>query len=64
MLRVRTLVAQHLAKADEEKTTDFLYAASKGNNGKVRQVSHCPACRPAQPVAVFVSPQAAMERNR
>lgn len=34
MLRVRTLVLQHIAKQDETKTTDFLYAASK--------VSHTP----------------------
>ena len=37
MLRVRTLVQQHLAKADEEKTTDWLYAASKGDINKISQ---------------------------
>ena len=38
LIRVRTLVSQHLAKADEEKTTDWLYACTKGDNNKVRQV--------------------------
>ncbi len=38
LVRVRTLVSQHLAKADEEKTTDWLYACTKGDNNKVRQV--------------------------
>lgn len=28
LLRVRTLVLQHIAKQDEEKTTDFLCAGS------------------------------------
>ena len=40
LVRVRTLVSQHLAKADEEKTTDWLYACTKGDNNKVRQVRH------------------------
>jgi hypothetical protein len=40
MLRVRTLVQQHIAKIDEERTTDFLYAASKGDASKIRQAGH------------------------
>ena len=43
LVRVRTLVSQHLAKADEEKTTDWLYACTKGDNNKVRQVRALPA---------------------
>jgi hypothetical protein len=50
LVRVRTLVAQHLAKADEEKTTDWLYACSKGDNNKVRQV-RVPCCSLTSPEA-------------
>lgn len=38
ILRIRTLILQFVAKDDEAKTTDFLYAATKDDVDKVRQM--------------------------
>lgn len=39
LLRVRTLVAQHISKQDETRTNEFLYAASRGHSDRVLQVN-------------------------
>lgn len=36
--RVRNLVTQHTAKHDEDRTTTFLYAATRGDVALIRQV--------------------------
>ncbi|PSC76146.1 potassium NKT2 [Micractinium conductrix] len=36
LLRVRALVARFVAKHDEDRTTEFLYAASRGDNNRLR----------------------------
>jgi hypothetical protein len=38
LLRVKKLVSIHDTKVQDEKTTDFLYAASKGDAIKVHDV--------------------------
>ena len=58
LVRVRTLVARHIARQDEARTNEFLYAASRGDTDRVLQVrflSSFQAHRGAKPTAATVT---------
>ena len=38
LLRVRTLVRQHTARHDENRTQEYLYAAARGDASQIQQV--------------------------
>jgi hypothetical protein len=45
LLRIRAVAQQYILRQEVERTTEFLWAASQGNEMKVRQMLHqgCPA---------------------
>ncbi|KAI7843592.1 hypothetical protein COHA_002834 [Chlorella ohadii] len=45
LLRIRAVAQQHISRQEVERTTEFLWAASQGNEAKVRQMLQqgCPA---------------------
>jgi hypothetical protein len=38
LLRIRAVAQQYILRQEEERTTEFLWAASQGNEAKVRQM--------------------------
>ena len=44
LVRVRSLVARHIARQDEARTNEFLYAASRGDTDRVLQVGQQISC--------------------
>ena len=54
LVRVRSLVARHIARQDEARTNEFLYAAARGDTDRVLQVGllHFAASR-ALALAIF-----------
>ena len=47
LVKVRAVVQSHVAKVDEERLTQFLYAAAQGNGSIIRQVSPAACPEPA-----------------
>lgn len=54
LVRVRTLVARHIARQDEARTNEFLYAAARGDTDRVLQVGPAKPSRTARRRAASV----------